>query len=154
MISVMIRDRFRDNRKVDRRVDPKPCTPRRIEVITGADGRRRWSEAEKQSIVAESFARGAVVSQVARRHGLRPQQLFDWRRQLRAQWQRVAPMREAPAFVPAIVEDAAMPSPAVPEPSLALAEIEIEAGLFVVRLRGPVDGRALATVLRAVKAVS
>jgi transposase len=52
-------------------------------VITGADTRRRWSEETKAAIVAESFDEGAVVAQVARRHGLRPQQLFDWRRELR-----------------------------------------------------------------------
>jgi transposase len=68
----MSRDRLKDNRKVDHRVDPKPYSPRRIEVITGVDTRRRWSEETKARIVAESFAEGAVVAQVARRHGLRP----------------------------------------------------------------------------------
>jgi transposase len=145
----MSRDRLRDNRKVDRRVDLKPYIPRRLEVLTGADTRRRWSEETKARIVAESFAEGAVVSQVARRHGLRPQQLFDWRRELRAQWRQVATAVELPAFVPAVVEEAvAVPSPTLPAPSA----IEIEAGLFVLRLRGAVDGQALATVLRAVKA--
>ena len=145
----MSRDRLKDNRKVDRRVDLKPYIPRRLEVLTGADTRRRWSEETKARIVAESFAEGAVVSQVARRHGLRPQQLFDWRRELRAQWRQVATAVELPAFVPAVVEEAvAVPSPAQPAPSA----IEIEAGLFVLRLRGAVDGQALATVLRAVKA--
>jgi transposase len=145
----MSRDHFRDNRKVDRRVDVKPYIPRRIEVLTGADTRRRWSEETKARIVAESFAEGAVVSQVARRHGLRPQQLFDWRRELRAQWRQVPAVVEMPAFVPAVVEEAvAVPTPAAPAPS----GIEIEAGLFVLRLRGAVDGQALATVLRAVKA--
>ncbi len=98
-----------------------------------------------------------MVAQVARRHGLRPQQLFDWRRELRAQW-RDASTAQAPAFVPAIVEDAvasvqpaaSTPPPAVPAPPA----IEIEAGLFVLRLRGTVDGRALATVLRAMKAAA
>jgi transposase len=152
MISVMIRERFRDDRKVDRRVDPKPFAPRRIEVITGAETRRRWSEETKAAIVAESFAVGAVVAQVARRHGLRPQQLFDWRRQLRAQWQPVAPIVETLAFVPAVVEDTV----ATPPPAIAASPpvIEIEAGMFVVRVRGAVDGAALASVLRAVKAVS
>jgi transposase len=145
----MSRDRLKDNRKVDRRVDLKPYIPRRLEVLTGADTRRRWSEETKARIVAESFAEGAVASQVARRHGLRPQQLFDWRRELRAQWRQVATVVELPAFVPAVVEEAvAVPSPALPAPSA----IEIEAGLFVLRLRGAVDGQALATVLRAVKA--
>jgi transposase len=147
----MSRDRLQDNRKVDRRVDPKPYTPRRIEVITGADTRRRWSEETKARIVAESFAEGAVVSQVARRHGLRPQQLFDWRRQLRAQWRQVTAAVAMPAFVPAVVdENAAMPTP----DATAAPGIEIEAGLFVLRLRGAVDGQALTTVLRAMKAAS
>jgi hypothetical protein len=59
---------------------------------------------------------------------------------------------EIPAFVPAVVEDnAAAPSPAV---AALPPVIEIEAGMFVVRLRGAVDGAALASVLRAVKEVS
>ena len=152
----MSRDRVQDKRKVDRRVDPKPYSPRRIKVITGADTRRRWSEETKARIVAESFAEGAVVSQVARRHGLRPRQLFDWRRELRAQW-RDASTAQAPAFVPAIVEDVvASAQPVVPPPPAGSAPpaIEIEAGLFVLRLRGAVDGRVLATVLRAMKAAS
>jgi transposase len=153
----MSRDRLQDNRKVDRRVDPKPYTPRRIEVITGADTRRRWNEETKARIVAESFAEGAVVAQVARRHGLRPQQVFDWRRELRAQW-RDAATAQAPAFVPAIVEDVvASAQPVAPTPPPAISAppaIEIEAGLFVLRLRGAVDGRALATVLRAMKAAA
>jgi transposase len=153
----MSRDRLKDHRKVDRRVGPKPYAPRRIEVITGADTRRRWSEETKARIVAESFAEGAVVAQIARRHGLRPQQLFDWRRELRAQW-RDASTTEAPAFVPAIVEEAvASAQPVAPTllPAVSASPaIEIEAGMFVLRLRGAVDGRALATVLRAMKAAS
>jgi transposase len=153
----MSRERLKDNRNVDRRVDPKPYSPRRIEVITGADTRRRWSEETKAAIVAESFAEGAVVAQVARRHGLRPQQLFDWRRALRAQW-RGASAAEAPAFVPAIVEEvvtSAQPvAPTLPAAVSTPPAIEIEAGLFVLRLRGAVDGRVLATVLRAMKAAS
>jgi transposase len=44
-----------------------------MEVITGAETRRRWSEETKAAIVAEAFAVGAVVAQAARRHGFRPQ---------------------------------------------------------------------------------
>jgi transposase len=35
---------------------------------------------DKARIVEETSAPGAVVSEVARRHGLTPQQLFGWRR--------------------------------------------------------------------------
>src|SRR5918999_99786 len=56
---------------------------RRADVIAGLERRRRWSWPEKLKIVAESCAVGAIVSHVAERHGLRPQQLFPWRRQVR-----------------------------------------------------------------------
>ena len=52
----------------------------RIEVITGVARRRRWSVEEKRRIVAESLASGVSVSAVAQRHGLRPNQLFKWRK--------------------------------------------------------------------------
>ena len=41
---------------------------RRIEVITGAGGRRRRAAEDKARIIAETLAPGAVVSAVARRH--------------------------------------------------------------------------------------
>src|SRR5436189_6483297 len=56
---------------------------RRIEVITGVGRRRRWSAETKAQIIAESFSGEAPVSEVARRHGLRPQQLFGWRHHAR-----------------------------------------------------------------------
>jgi transposase-like protein len=57
--------------------------PRRAHVIAGVERRRCWSWQEKLKIVAESCADGAIVSHVAERYGLRPQQLFAWRRQVR-----------------------------------------------------------------------
>lgn len=58
-------------------------TARRLEVITET-GRRRWfSKDDKVRIVEETLVTGAVVSEVARRHGLTPQQVFTWRRQAR-----------------------------------------------------------------------
>jgi Transposase len=47
-------------------------TFRRIEVITGVGRRRRWTEDRKTAIVAETLEEGAVVSAVARRHGVAP----------------------------------------------------------------------------------
>ena len=51
----------------DRRVDPEVREVRRLEVITGALGRRRWSIEAKAQIVAESLAPRVVISKVARR---------------------------------------------------------------------------------------
>ena len=75
----MSNHRFDHN--VDRKVDPKPV--QRIEVITGVERRRDWTPEKKRAIIAESFEDGVVISEVARRHGLRPQQLFTWRNQFR-----------------------------------------------------------------------
>src|SRR5215210_9484849 len=56
----------------------------RVEVLTGPGRRRVWDEATKARVVAESDAPGAVVSAVARRWQIAPQQLFSWRREARA----------------------------------------------------------------------
>jgi transposase len=56
----------------------------RVEIRTGLGRRRRWCEEEKGRIVAESYAAGAVVSEVARRHEISPQHLFAWRKSARA----------------------------------------------------------------------
>jgi hypothetical protein len=53
---------------------------RRIEVFTGAGRRRRWTPEQKALIVAETYESGETVGAVARRHGLRTQQLFTWLR--------------------------------------------------------------------------
>jgi transposase len=55
---------------------------RRIEVLSGPPRRRRWSQEEKAAVVAASLAPGAVARQVALRHGVHPNQLYAWRREL------------------------------------------------------------------------
>jgi transposase-like protein len=56
---------------------------RRVEVLTGPGRRRKWSDEEKARIVAEAAQPGVVVSEIARRWQVTPQQLFGWRRQAR-----------------------------------------------------------------------
>ncbi len=51
--------------------------------MTGAERRRRWSEVEKRSILGEVGLRGATVAEVARRHDLTRQHLYQWRAELR-----------------------------------------------------------------------
>jgi transposase len=64
----------------------------RVEIITGVERRRRWSEEQKRAIVAESFAPGAVVSEVARRADVSPGQIYRWRQELRAAVAGFAPL--------------------------------------------------------------
>jgi transposase len=56
----------------------------RVEVMSGPERRRRWSEDQKRAIVAEAFAPGASVSAVARRTDIVPGQIYRWRRELRS----------------------------------------------------------------------
>ncbi len=127
---------------VDHMLEP-PRPVRRLEVITGAGGRRRWSADEKARILEEATAPGAVVSEVARRHDMAPQHLFTWLRQAR---------READnhplAFTPVVV------SPDTPQPTPATyreAIIEIVVEGVVIRVPSGADGATLALVLQALK---
>ena len=55
----------------------------RLEVLDGPSCRRRWPDELKGRIVAESFAPGARVCDVARRYRVTGQQLTTWRRAAR-----------------------------------------------------------------------
>ena len=61
---------------------------------------RRWSEAKKRRIVAESYAPGVTVSAVAKRHAITANLLFDWRRKFREKGGGEA---GCSAFVPVVV---------------------------------------------------
>ena len=46
--------------------------------------RRSWSDDEKRRIIAEALLPGASVAEIARRHGLNANLVFNWRRSARA----------------------------------------------------------------------
>ena len=56
----------------------------RVEILNGLERRRRWSDSEKARITEETFAPGAKVSEVARKHGVSRSLIFAWRREARA----------------------------------------------------------------------
>src|SRR5438046_6426841 len=86
---------------VDHIVD---ATAPRGRVGSGGGGgrRRRWSDEDKGRIVAESYAPGAVVSEIARRHEISPQHLFAWRKAAR-NGQLALAADEAAVFVPVMM---------------------------------------------------
>lgn len=169
-------DRF--DHRVDRKVETKPARLQRIEVITGVERRRAWSREEKRAILTESFEDGVVISEVARRYGLRPQQLFTWRNEFRkrglARFQSSCATIEPPAFAPVMITRSGQEAEVRIEPPVSAAAvsttvspvvrpeqapsgaaaIEIVLDGATIRLHGEVDGQALAVVLRAVKAAS
>src|SRR3954468_855874 len=52
----------------------------RVEVLDGVERRRRWSRDDKMRIIEETLAPGAVVTEIARRHGISTSLVFTWRR--------------------------------------------------------------------------
>jgi transposase len=120
---------------------------RRIEVITGTGRRRRWSADDKARIIAETLAPGASVSEVARRYGMSPQQIFGWRREAKRRSGEGASC--APIFAPVVLE-----TPAAPAPPAGGMVIEIIVGSLVARVPLGADGATLARVAQALKAVS
>lgn len=125
-----------------------------IEVVRRTRGYRRWTEAVKARIVAESFQPGVRVVNVARRLDLAPHQLSDWRRQAR-QGLLALPAEAVeglggsalPAFVPVSVDDADAVGATGVE---GVVGIEIGDGL-VVRVPGDVSAERAAALVRALR---
>lgn len=143
--------------------DTKPRRPRRIEVISGPERRREWSRRNKLSIVVESFAPGVNASEVARRHEINPQQLFGWRKAMRAEALALIEHvrhQEPPAFASLVIDASTTmcttpTASAAPAPDAASdSSIEINVGSATVRIRGAADARTLALVLKALKVLT
>ena len=128
---------------------------RRLEVFTGAGRRRIWRDEDKARIVAEIATSGHSVCAAARRHGLSPQQLFGWRRQLRES-EAVRSEADGLQFVPAVMDarSSAVVQRRVPrckaEASAGTIEVEIDG--VTVRIGRGADAKTLMTVLRTLKA--
>lgn len=112
---------------------------------------------DKARIVAETLEPNAIISEVARRYGLRPQQVFAWRREARKQ--AASAQQESPTFVPAVVTP---PEPAPTRPARSRKRktpgsagvIELEIDGIAMRVGRGADARTVAAVIRALKATT
>jgi transposase len=110
-----------------------------------AEVRRKWTDAEKQAILAE--AKEGSVPAVARKHGVAANLVFRWRQhQQKTQASKKSTGKPVSSFVPA-----ALPAPSVvvaPIKAMERGVIEIElANGHKVRVDGLVDTEALKRVL-------
>jgi transposase len=129
----------------------------RLEVFTGAGRRRTWSDEDKARIVAEIVASGESVSAVARRHGLSPQQLFGWRRELQASQAAFSDGEEL-QFIPAVLDVAPSSTSVRRQRNKPRRQVEAGPGMIEVEIDGVTvrigcgaDAKTVTAVLRALK---
>ena len=95
-----------------------------VTLLTGPERRRRWSEADRDRILAASFMPGAVVADVARQFEVSTSLIYKWRKACLAP---VAPT----AFAPAIMVDGPEPTPKASQDAAILIELPGGARLSV-----------------------
>ena len=131
------------------------------ELLGRVERRRRFSVEQKLAILTEATAPRANLSEVARRHGLLPAQVYKWRRLAELGVISVPGVSELPSFVAVEIAKDVPPLPApLPDDKAAtvnaaprrrrkkagLIEIELESGRRV-RVDRDVDAAALERVL-------
>lgn len=126
----------------------RPLSPR-VEVYAGV-GRKQWPDDLKAQIVAESLEPGAVVTDMARRHGCRPQQVHDWRRRARL-GQLVPPAAAGALSFVALVSESLLPAATEPSGSLEAAIVTVELLGARVEVRGTPGLAALSDVFLALR---
>lgn len=115
--------------------------------------RRRWSDREKAQIVREVQRPGAILQEVAQRHGLHPSLVTRWRAQHRTVVKK-RPLRQA-RLLPVRVEPQTRSTPRVSQvddirssaSKLGSIEVEFSTGRRV-HIQGMVDAQTLRTLLQ------
>lgn len=94
----------------------------RDEVVLGVERRRRWTDEAKLAILGEAGMNGWTVADIARRHDVTRQHIYQWRREMRRKglW----PAGEASVFLPVELAPA-QEAEAAREPGGTAAEITV-----------------------------
>ena len=100
----------------------------RVEVLGGVERRRRWSRDDKMRIIEETLAPGAVVTEIARRHGIATSLVFTWRRRARLATIASAGPRLVPVQVATAESVQSIQAPAAIPARKRRGVIEIELG--------------------------
>jgi transposase len=120
----------------------------RVEVLGGVERRRRWSRDDKMRIIEETLAPGAVVTEIARRHGIATSLVFTWRRRARLATVASAGPRLVPVQVATAESVQSIEAPAAIPARKRRGVIEIELGDGKrVSVDENVDAEALGRVL-------
>jgi transposase len=108
--------------------------------------RRQWPKEFKVQIVAESYAPGASIAGVARRHGINANLLFTWRKRFGES--KSIPAGKAVKILPVTLTDIAAPDPETSSEGSGRMEIVLAAGDRII-VGADVDTIALTRVIKA-----
>ena len=82
----------------------------RVEILTGRERRRTWTDEDKLRLLAEAGDEGISLAAVARRHDLCAQQLYAWRSAFRRAAAPTGSVAPALSFLPVEIKDGAASS--------------------------------------------
>ena len=116
-----------------------------VELLAAPAAKRRWSDAAKGRMVAETLVPGVTVNEVARRHGVKANHLSSWRT-LARQGKLVVPEVAGAKFAAPV---ATAQSAAA---SLATVSIDLIIGPVTVRLDGATPAARVAELAMALQA--
>jgi transposase len=123
----------------------------RQQILIGVERRRRWSDEQKLTVLAEVGMDGASVAEVARRHDITRQHIYQWRSEMR----RRCEASPAPAtFLPVQLADGgnrkSEDTPPDPAPDVPLVEISFRNGRSI-RAAADLPAPQLARLIRIVE---
>ena len=118
-----------------------------IDLIVGPKGKRRWPEALKARIVAETLVEGATVNAVARRYDMRPNHVSEWRRLAQTGRLVLPAVPDDIGFAPLFVR----PEP-VPAPVPVAGVLDVIRGEVTLRLDAATPAIRIAEIVRALNA--
>lgn len=115
-----------------------------VDVPRGSNGHRRWPDAIKARIVAETLVEGNTVKAVAERYDVVPSHVSDWRRKAR-EGKLVLPSLDGVDFAPVV---AAVPVSLMftPQPD---EKVELIKGDVTIKLSGSTPVQRIAELVAA-----
>jgi transposase len=117
----------------------------RMEVISGVERRRRWSQETKLRILAEADQPGVRIGDVARRHDIYPAQIRLWR-------QTFSHFSTPPTFLPVrLVEEVSSVQALVTPPASVVIEILLRNGRGL-KVPADLERKLLSSLIACVEA--